>query len=81
MKFLVWIDEFDIFYQWAAVLLPFKAVVKIDHVYTVFDSWHSKPAGWICTQGCRRFHFFKIWFFAGEIAAIILAVMQCFNFQ
>ena len=66
---------------WQQCLLPFRDVVKIGHICTVFEDWHSKPAGWICTQDYRRFHFIKIWFFAGEIAAIIFAVMQCFHFH
>ena len=83
MKFLVWIDEFNIFYQWAGssvyhhLRLWSRLIIHIQF----FEGWHSKPAGWICAQDYRMFHFFKIWFFADEKAAIILAVLQCFNFQ
>ena len=84
MKFLIWIEEFNIFYQWAGSGVYYlfglcsRLVTSVQFLKTdtanLLDEYAPK-----IVEGFK--HFFKIWFFAGKIAAIILAVMQCFHFQ
>lgn len=49
-------------------ILPFRVMVKVGNICTIFKRWCAKFAWWVCAENHWRVHHIKIWLCAGFVS-------------